>query len=249
MSIRKSDDINFEVKGADMQYVEVSLQPGQCAIAQPGTLMYMEQGVQMATKISDGSEQHSGFIGSIVGAGKRMMAGEDMFVTFFTNNDTVPHSVAFAGPFLGRIQAIDLSQVGGSILCQRGGFLCSAKGVTISVGISRKIGFGLFGGDGFVMQKVSGDGVAFIHASGAIEEKTLLPGQTLFVEPGSLVGFQSSVEFDIKSIRGLKNLLFSGEDMFLTTVTGPGKVWVQSVPYSRLIAQITAGVLQMVTKK
>ena len=240
---KSSEDIQFEVKGADLQYVEVLLKPGQSVISQPGSLMYMEQGIQMTTRFSDGSEQSKGVLGAIAGMGKRYLAGEDLSVTFFTNNDNKDHLVAFAGNYLGRIQDIDLHECGGEILCQRGAFLCSSKGTSISVGLTKKIGAGLFGGDGFVLQKLSGYGIAFIHACGGIEEFTLKAGQTIFVDTGSLVGFQKGVEFDIQSVKGVKNILFGGEDLFLSKLTGPGRVWVQSLPYARLVGTITLSVL------
>jgi uncharacterized protein (TIGR00266 family) len=247
--ISKHEDISFEIKGADMQYVEVILKPSQAVISQPGTMMYMEQGVQMTTQFSDGSDRQTGLMGTIAGMGKRYLAGEDLFVTFFTNNDNVEHRVAFAGSYLGKIQAIDLRQSGGEILCQRGAFLCSAKGTSISVGINKKIGVGLFGGEGFVMQKLSGNGTVFIHACGSIEEKKLERGQTIFVDTGSLVGFERSVGFDIKVVRGVKNMMFGGEELFLTQMTGPGKIWLQSMPYAKFITAISSGIIEEIINK
>jgi uncharacterized protein (TIGR00266 family) len=247
--IRKSDDIQFEVKGSDLQYVEVLLKPGQTAIAQPGSMMYMEQGIQMSTKFTDGSEKSAGVLGAISSIGKRYLAGEDLAVGFFTNNDSKDHLVAFAGNYLGKIQDVDLRESGGEIFCQRGSFLCSAKGTSLSVGITKKLGAGIFGGDGFVLQKISGDGIAFIHACGGIEEFTLKPGQVIFVDTGSLVGFQKGVDFDVKTVRGVKNILFGGEELFLSQLTGPGKVWVQSLPYSRLVGTITLAVLNVIASK
>ncbi len=247
--IKRADEIQFTVKGADMQYVEVVLKPEQSVISQPGAMMYMEQGIQMTTKFTDGSDKSSGVIGALSNMGKRYMAGENLAVTFFTNNDKVPHKIGFAGSYLGKIQAIDLSQSGGEILCQRGAFLCSARGTSLSVGFSKKLGFGLFSGEGFILQKLSGDNIVFVHASGGIEEFNLEKGQVLFVDSGSLVGFQTGVNFDIKTVRGVKNIMFGGEELFLTQLTGPGKVWVQSLPYSRLVGQITASVLSVVAGK
>lgn len=244
-----AEDIQFEVKGADLQFVDVRLKPGQAVIAQPGAMMYMEQGIQMSTNLSDGSEAHSGIFGTIAGISKRYMAGENMFITFFTNNDNKDHSVAFAGPFAGRIKDINLSECGGEILCQRGSFLCSAKGTALSVGFTKRLGAGLFGGEGFILQKLSGKSVVFIHSSGAIQEISLQKGQTIFVDTGSLVAFQSGVDFDIQTVKGIKNMMFGGENLFLTKMTGPGKVWVQSLPYSRLIGQITFSVLNTIADK
>ncbi len=242
-------DIKFEVKGADMQYVEVILQPGQAVIAQPGTMMFMESGIQMSTSLTDGSDKHSGMIGTIAGMGRRYMAGEDLFVTFYTNNDNKEHLVAFAGPYQGKIQDVDLNSCGGEILCQRGSFLCSAKGTSIGVGYTKKLSVGLFGGEGFVLQKLNGTGTVFIHSCGSMEELTLAKGQVIYVDTGSLVGFQKGVEFDIQAVKGLKNMMFGGENLFLTKLTGPGRVWIQSMPYSKLIGQISYSVMQAIADK
>ncbi len=240
-------DIDYEIKGADMQYVEVTLDPGETAISEPGVMMYMEEGIQMKASFGDGSEKHKGVLGSIMGAGKRYFAGEKLFMTMFTNNDaTKRHSVSFAGSYLGRIQPIDLKNLsGGGIYCQRGAFLCGARGVALEFGFARKIGFGLFGGEGFVMQKITGQGLAFIHASGAVEEKVLGKGESIYVDTGSLVGFEMGVDHDIQVVKGLSNILFAGEDLFLTTLTGPGKVWIQSMPYSRLLGRISGDVISI----
>lgn len=225
--------LDFEIKGSDMQYVECTLQPGQVMFCESGAMMYMEEGVQMSTKMGDGSEKHSGFFGSMLGLGKRYISGEGFFFAFYTNNHTEPKSVAFAGNYPGKINAVNLNE-SGPVFLQRGSFLSGQKGVAIEMGFSKKIGFGMFGGEGFIMQKLSGDGIAFIHACGAIEEKLLKEGETVYIDTGSLVGFQANMEYDIQLVKGLKNMFFGGEELFLTSITGPGRVWIQSLPYYRL---------------
>lgn len=244
-----SDQIDYEVKGADMQYVEVILDPHETVVSEPGSMMYMEQGIQMKASFGDGSEKHTGVLGSIMGAGKRYFAGEKMFMAMFTNNSEVKHRVSFAGPYPGRIQPIHLEDLDSGIYCQRGAFLCGAKGVALEFGFAKRIGFGLFGGEGFVMQKLTGDTQAFIHASGAVEEKLLAKDESIYIDTGSLVGFETGMDFDIQVVKGLSNILFAGEDLFLTTITGPGKVWIQSMPYSKLLGRISGDVITLLSGK
>lgn len=246
MQEKLSHEIEYEVKGSDLQYVEVILDPGESVIAEPGAMMYMEQGIQMKTSLGDGSAKHSGVFGTMKGMTKRMFSGEKLFMAMFTNNGNRKHRVAFAGSYAGKIQPVDLSQVDGQIYCQRGAFLCCAKGVSVEVGFSKRIGFGFFGGEGFIMQKLTGDGLAFVHAGGAIEERNLAAGEKIYIDTGSLVGFQKGMDFDISVVKGLTNMLFSGEEFFLTTITGPGKVWMQSMPYSRLTRQMTHDILKVI---
>lgn len=246
--MRKAHDIDYNIKGADLQFVEALLDPGETIIAQPGTMMYMQEGIQFDTKLGDGSEKHSGVVGTLVGLGKRAFSDESLFVTFYTNNAKSKKSVAFAGAYPGKISAIDLGAIGGKLLCQRGSFLCGAKGVAVEFGFSKKIGFGLFGGEGFVLQKLSGDGVVFIHAAGGVEEMTLQANESVYIDTGSLVAFAANMEFDIKMVRGFKNIFFGGEELFLTTLTGPGKVWIQSTPYSRFIGNITSSIISGMQK-
>ncbi len=241
---RKADDIDYEIKGADLQYVEVILDPKETVIAEPGTLMYMQEGVQFDTKLGDGSEKHSGVIGTLVGLGKRAFSDENLFVTFYTNNAQSRKAVAFAGAYPGKISAVDLQSIGGKLLCQRGSFLCGAKGVAVEFGFSKKIGFGLFGGEGFVLQKLSGDGLVFIHAAGGVEEKTLEKDELIYIDTGSLVAFSANMDFDIKMIRGFKNIFFGGEDLFLTSIKGPGKVWIQSTPFTRFVGNIVRNIVE-----
>jgi uncharacterized protein (TIGR00266 family) len=244
--MKNFDNVQYEIKGYDTQFVEVTLKSNQSIISQPGAMMYMEQGIQMSSRLSDGSAQHTGLMGSVTGMGKRFMAGEDLFVTFYTNNDNVPHKVAFAGNFLGKVYAVNLSEYGGEILCQRGSFLCSSKGTSISVGFNKKLGAGLFGGEGFIMQKLLGNGVAFICSSGAIEEKKLVKDEVLYVESGSLLAFQKGVDFSIEALKGIKNIIFSGEKLFLAKLTGPGKVLIQSMPSGRFINFLTSEVFSLI---
>lgn len=234
----KAQDIEFEIKGSDLQFVEITLQPTQQVYSQPGSMMYMEQGVQMLAKISDGSEKNSGVFGSILGVGKRMLTGENIFLAFYKNNGSKPHKVAFASEYPGKITAVNLSEVGQKIFCQKGSFLCATMGTALGVGITKKFSAGLFGGEGFIMQKIEGTGTAFIHACGTVEEKTLGKDETIFVDTGSLVAFQNGVDFDIEIISGFKNMLFAGEDLFLSKLKGPGKVWIQSIPYKRFVNNI-----------
>lgn len=249
MNNRKSHDIEYQIKGADLQYVEAILDPGETIIAEPGSLMYMEEGIQFNTKVGDGSDKHSGVLGTLIGVGKRLIASEGLFVTFFTNNTTATKKVAFAGQYPGKISPIDLKEIGGQLLCQKGTFLCGAKGVAVEFGFSKKIGFGIFGGEGFVMQKLSGDGVVFVHAAGGVEEKTLAANESVYIDTGCLVAFASNMQFDIKMVRGIKNIFFGGEDLFLTTITGPGKVWIQSSPFNRFAGTITNMVLSTLAGK
>lgn len=237
--------IDFEIKGGDLQFVECVLQPGETVFCEAGAMMYMEEGVQMSTKMGDGSDKHSGFFGSMMGMGKRYISGENFFFAFYTNNANSPKSVAFAGNYMGRISPVNLDEVG-AVYMQRGSFLCGQRGVAIEMGFSKKIGFGFFGGEGFIMQKLSGTGISFVHASGAIEEKTLQAGETIYVDTGCLVGFQLGMDYDIQLVKGLKNIFFGGEDLFLTTLTGPGKVWLQSLPHYRLMGRITQDIIKVI---
>ncbi len=246
---RKSHDIEYNIKGADLQFVEAILDPGETVIAEPGTMMYMQEGIQFDTKLGDGSEKHSGVVGTLVGLGKRAFANENLFVTFYTNNTNQRKSVAFAGAYPGKISPVDLKEIGGSLLCQKGSFLCGAKGVAVEFGFSKKIGFGLFGGEGFILQKLSGDGVVFIHASGGVEVMELAANQTVYIDTGCLIGFSANMNFDIKMVRGFKNIFFGGEELFLTTITGPGKVWIQSTPYGRVVGNIAYSVLNVLQGK
>ena len=222
-----------------MQFVEIELDPGESAVAEAGSMMYMKPAIQMETIFGDGSAQgRSGVMGALLGAGKRLITGESLFMTVFTNGGTGKEHVAFAAPYPGKILAMDLSQLGGELICQKDSFLCAAKGVSVGIAFQRKIGVGLFGGEGFIMQRLEGDGLCFVHAGGTVHPLDLSPGQTLRVDTGCLVALQPSVGYDIQFVGKLKTALFGGEGLFFATLTGPGRVWLQSLPFSRLADRV-----------
>ena len=235
------DVVDYEIHGNDMQYVEIELDPGEAAIGEAGAMMMMQDGIDMDTVFGDGSRgADSGIMGKLLGAGKRLISGESLFTTIFHNESTGKRRVAFAAPYPGRIVAIDLKQLGGQFICQKDSFLCAARGVSLGIAFQRKLGTALFGGEGFIMQRLEGDGLAFVHAGGMLAERTLAPGEVLRVDTGCVVGFQTSVEFDIQFVGKLKSALFGGEGIFFATLTGPGKVWLQSLPISRLAGRMLA---------
>ncbi len=234
------DVIDYQIFGDNMQYVEVELDPQEAAVGEPGTMMYMEDGVEMDTIFGDGSDSQRGLFGKLMGAGKRLLTGESMFTTVFINNGSGKKRVAFAAPYPGKIIPIHLPEVGGSLICQKDSFLCAAKGVSMGIAFQRKLGAGFFGGEGFIMQKLDGDGLAFIHAGGNVREKVLAPGEVLRLDTGCLVAMQPSVDFDIEYVGKIKSALFSGEGLFFATLRGPGKVWLQSLPLSRMANRIVA---------
>jgi uncharacterized protein (TIGR00266 family) len=233
------DVVDYEIFGTEMQYVEVELDPGEAAVGEAGVMMYMQEGIQMDTVFGDGSQQ-GGFFGKLLGAGKRLVTGEGLFTTVFQNNGSSKQRVAFAAPYPGKIVPVDLSQLGGTLICQKDSFLCAAKGVSLGIAFQKKLGVGLFGGEGFIMQKLDGDGMAFVHAGGTLMERTLAPGETLRVDTGCVVAYQPSVDFDIQYVGKIKSALFGGEGLFFATLRGPGKVWLQSLPLSRLANRIIA---------
>ena len=235
---RKAHDIDFKVFGEDMQFVEVELDPGESAVAEAGSLMYMTDAIKMETVFGDGSQPQSGIVGALLGAGKRLLTGESLFMTVFTNQGAGKHRVAFAAPYAGRILALDLKGMGGTLICQKDAFLCAARGVSVGIAFQRKIGAGLFGGEGFIMQRLEGDGLCFVHAGGMVHALELGHGQTLRVDTGCLVALLPSVTYDIQFVGGVKTALFGGEGLFFATLTGPGKVWLQSLPLSRLADRI-----------
>ena len=237
-------EVDYEIVGDDMQFVKVELDPKEAVVAEAGNMMYIENGIEMDTIFGDGSAQNKGFMSSLMGAGKRLLTGESLFMTVFHNEGSAKAKVAFAAPYPGRIQAIHLAEIGGELICQKDSFLCAAKGVSLGIAFNRRFGAGLFGGEGFIMQRLQGDGWAFVHAGGAHEEKVLGPGETLRVDTGCLVALQPSVQYDIKFVGGLKSALFGGEGLFFATLTGPGKVWLQSLPFSRLASRIYAAAPQ-----
>ena len=232
------DVVDYEIFGSEMQYVEVELDPGEAAIGEAGVMMYMQDGIQMDTIFGDGAQPQGGFFGKLMGAGKRLLTGESLFTTVYHNESSGKRRVAFAAPYPGKIVPVDLSQLGGTLICQKDSFLAAAKGVSLGIAFQKKIGVGLFGGEGFIMQKLDGDGMAFIHAGGTLLEKTLAPGETLRVDTGCVVAFQPSVDFDIQYAGKVKTALFGGEGLFFATLSGPGKVWLQSLPLSRMADRI-----------
>ncbi|RFU62065.1 TIGR00266 family protein [Peribacillus glennii] len=233
-------EIDYKIYGDDMQFVEVELDPNETVIAEAGSLMMMEDGIHMETIFGDGSGGSSGIMGKLFGAGKRLITGESLFMTTFTNQDHGKKHVSFASPYPGKIVPMDLSELGGKIICQKDAFLAAAKGVTVGVEFQRKIGAGFFGGEGFIMQKLEGDGMAFVHAGGTIYKKELTPGELLRVDTGCLVAMTSSVDYNIEMVKGVKTALFGGEGLFFATLRGPGTVWVQSLPFSRLASRVFA---------
>ena len=232
-------DVDFRILGGEMQFVEVELDPGESAVAEAGSMMFMTAGIQMETIFGDGSQQQrSGVMGALMGAGKRLITGESLFMTVFTNGGAGKQQVAFAAPYPGKILAMDLKQLGGELVCQKDSFLCAARGVSIGIAFQRKIGVGLFGGEGFIMQRLQGDGLAFVHAGGTVHPLELQAGQTLRVDTGCLVALQPTVGYDIQFVGKIKTALFGGEGLFFATLTGPGRVWLQSLPFSRMADRI-----------
>jgi uncharacterized protein (TIGR00266 family) len=237
---RQAHDIDFKILGSEMQFVEVELDPGESAVAEAGSMMYMTQAIEMETVFGDGSQQSrsGGVMGALLGAGKRLLTGESLFMTTFTNNGQGKQQVAFAAPYPGKILAMDLKQLGGQLICQKDSFLCAARGVSIGIAFQRKIGVGLFGGEGFIMQRLEGDGLTFVHAGGTLHAVELSAGQTLRVDTGCLVALQPSVSYDIQFVGKIKTALFGGEGLFFAQLTGPGRVWLQSLPLSRMADRI-----------
>lgn len=239
------DVVDFEVKGAEMQFVEVELDPGEAAIGEAGSMMFMEAGVEMDTVFGDGSaQQGGGLFGKLLGAGKRLVTGESLFTTVYTNQAASKKRVAFGAPYPGKILPMDLRQLGGTLICQKDAFLCAARGVSLGIALQRKLGTGFFGGEGFIMQKLEGDGMAFVHAGGTVVRRELQPGETLFIDTGCVVAYTPGVDFDIQYVGKIKTALFGGEGLFLARVTGPGHVWLQSLPFSRLASRIFAAAPQ-----
>lgn len=231
-------EVDYQIIGNEMQLVEIELDPGESVVAEAGAMMYMESGIQMETILGDGSNQNGGFMGKLFGAGKRLLTGESLFMTLFTNSGSSKQKVAFAAPYPGKIVPLDLSALGNTILCQKDAFLCAAKGVAIGVAFTQRLGAGMFGGEGFILQKLEGDGKAFVHAGGTIVQKNLTAGETLRVDTGCLVALTKNVQYDIQMVKGIKSAIFGGEGLFFATLEGPGTVWLQSLPFSRLAAKI-----------
>jgi uncharacterized protein (TIGR00266 family) len=233
-------EIDYQIFGDDMQYVEVELDPQEGVVAEAGGMMYMEDGIEMETIFGDGSQQTSGIFGSLLGAGKRLLTGESLFMTVFYNKAMGKKHVAFGAPYPGKIVPVHLSEIGGELIAQKDSFLCAAKGVSVGIAFNKRIGAGLFGGEGFIMQRLQGDGWAFIHAGGTLSQRDLAPGEVIRVDTGCIVGFQPSVDYDIQYVGKIKSALFGGEGLFFATLRGPGRIWLQSLPLSRLADRIYA---------
>ena len=236
--MRTNHEIDYKIYGEEMQYVEVELDPGETAIAESGAFMMMDEGVQMETIFGDGAKAQTGFLGKLMSAGKRILTGESLFMTAFSNVGQGKKRVSFASPYPGKIIALDLMELGGKLIAQKDAFLCAAKGVSVGIEFQRKLGTGLFGGEGFIMQKLEGDGMAFVHAGGHVFEKVLQPGELLKIDTGCLVAYTQTIEYDIQFVGGIKNTLFGGEGLFFATLRGPGKIWIQTLPISRLAGRI-----------
>lgn len=237
-------EIDYEVFGEEMQFVEITLDPGEACIAEAGAFMFMDPGIEMETIFGDGSAKSDGggLMGKVLAAGKRVVTGESLFMTLFANTSNIRQGVAFASPYPGKIIPADLKQHNGVLLCQKDAFLCAAKGISVGIAFQRKLGAGLFGGEGFVLQKLEGDGLAFMHAGGTIHHRDLAAGEVLRVDTGCLVAFEERVDYDIQTVSGIKTAFFGGEGLFYAKLTGPGRVWLQSLPFSRLAKRVLAAI-------
>ena len=238
------DVIDYEIRGAEMQFVEVELDPGEAAIGEAGSMMFMDAGIGMDTVFGDGSAQQGGFFGKLLGAGKRLVTGESLFTTVYSNNASTKQRVAFAAPYPGKILPMDLRQLGGTLICQKDAFLCAARGVSLGIALQQKLSTGFFGGEGFIMQKLDGDGLAFVHAGGTVVKRELAAGQTLLVDTGCVVAYTPGVNFEIQFVGKVKTALFGGEGLFFARMTGPGTIWLQSLPFSRLASRVFAAAPQ-----
>jgi uncharacterized protein (TIGR00266 family) len=241
------DVIDYDIRGAEMQFVEIELDPGEAAIGEAGSMMFMDAGIGMDTVFGDGSAQTGGIFGKLLGAGKRLVTGESLFTTIYTNQAQGKQRVAFAAPYPGKILPMNLRELGGTLLCQKDAFLAAARGVSLGIAFQKKIGVGFFGGEGFIMQKLEGEGMAFVHAGGTVVKRDLAPGQTLMVDTGCLVAYTPNVNFEIQYVGKIKTALFGGEGLFFAKVTGGqsgGTVWLQSLPFSRLASRVFAAAPQ-----
>ncbi len=236
--MRQNHEIDYKIHGEELQCIEIELDPQETVMGEPGSFMMMDQDIQMQTIFGDGSTQQGGFMGKLFSAGKRLLTGENLFMTAFTNTGQGKKRVSFAAPYPGRIIPMDLMVMGGKIICQKDAFLCAAKGVSVGIEFQKKLGTGLFGGEGFIMQKLEGDGLAFVHAGGMVIEKELQAGESIKIDTGCIVAFTQHVDYDIQFVGGIKNTIFGGEGLFFAVLRGPGKVWIQSLPISRLASKI-----------
>ncbi len=239
--MRRAHEVEFKIYGDDLQFVEIMLDPEETIIAEAGAMMYMDQSIEMDTVFGDGSGREGNDLkGKLFSAGKRVLTGESLFMTSFTNRGREKKCVSFAAPYPGKVIPFDLMDLGGTLICQKDAFLCAAKGISVGIAFQKKIGVGLFGGEGFIMQKLEGDGLAFMHAGGTIIKKDLGPGEMLKLDTGCLVALTKTVSYDVQFAGNIKTALFGGEGLALATLTGPGSVWLQSLPFSRLADRIYA---------
>ncbi len=241
------DVIDYDIRGAEMQFVEIELDPGEAAIGEAGSMMFMDAGIGMDTVFGDGSAQTGGFFGKLIGAGKRLVTGESLFTTVYTNQASAKQRVAFAAPYPGKILPMNLRELGGTLLCQKDAFLAAARGVSLGIAFQQKMSVGFFGGEGFIMQKLEGDGLAFVHAGGTVVKRDLAPGQTLMVDTGCVVAYTPNVNFEIQYVGKIKTALFGGEGLFFAKLTGGasgGTIWLQSLPFSRLASRVFAAAPQ-----
>jgi uncharacterized protein (TIGR00266 family) len=238
------DVVDYDIRGSEMQFVEIELDPGEAAVGEAGSMMFMDAGIGMDTVFGDGSAQQGGIFGKLLGAGKRLITGESLFTTVYTNNGSGKQRVAFAAPYPGKVLPMDLKQLGGTLICQKDAFLCAARGVSLGIALQKKLSTGFFGGEGFIMQKLEGNGLAFVHAGGTVVRRELQAGQTLFVDTGCVVAYTPSVDFEIQYVGKIKTALFGGEGLFFAKMTGPGTVWLQSLPFSRLASRVFAAAPQ-----
>ena len=235
-------EIDYRILGDDLQYVEVELDPNEATVAEAGGMMYMDDGIEMETIFGDGSQTQSGFFGALASAGKRLLTGESLFMTVFLNRSPQKKRIAFGAPYPGKIIAIHLAEIGGELIAQKDSFLAAAKGVSIGIAFQKKLGVGLFGGEGFIMERLQGDGLAFVHAGGTLHERVLAAGELVRVDTGCIVALQPSVSYDIEYVGKIKSAIFGGEGLFFATLRGAGKIWLQSLPLSRLANRIVAAV-------
>ena len=231
-------EVDYQILGDDMQFVKIELDPGEAALGEAGAMMYLEDGIEMQTIFGDGTQQGGGLMEKLLGAGKRLLVGESLFMTVFHNTANGKRRAAFAAPYPGKIVPVHLAEIGGELIAQKDSFLAAAKGVSIGIAFQKKLGVGLFGGEGFIMERLQGDGLCFVHAGGTVHPFELAAGETMRVDTGCLVALLPSVRYDIEFVGKVKTALFGGEGLFFATLTGPGKVWLQSLPFSRLAGRI-----------
>lgn len=244
-----ADDIDFEIKGLEMQFVEIELDPGESAVAEAGSMMFKHPEIEMTSIFGDGSGQQGGFLDKLLGAGKRVLTGESLFTTVFTHHGHGKARVGFASPYPGHILAIKLDSVDGQLICQKDAFLCAAKGVSIGIAFQRKILTGLFGGEGFIMQDLQGDGWVFVHVGGTTTVRDLAPGEEIHIDTGCVAAYTGDIDFDVVKAGSIKSMIFGGEGMFFARLRGPGRVWMQSLPFSRLAGRIHAASPQSGNKR